>query len=82
MPILIDGDKVITESDLVSWYVAEKYKTGTQLIPEDAYDKLRLRWFVQNSSRFIGAFYGFKGFGNKTKEDQDKNLNKITKILG
>jgi hypothetical protein len=29
VPILIHGDKIFAESDLISWYVAEEFQTGT-----------------------------------------------------
>ena len=29
VPILLDGDKTLTESDLISWYLSEKHQTGT-----------------------------------------------------
>jgi glutathione S-transferase len=67
VPILIDGDKVIAESDLIYWYIAEKYQSGTQLIPDDPFDRLRLRWFVQSNAALIDSFYGFKGFRQKSE---------------
>lgn len=67
VPILIDGDKTLTESDLISWYLAEKYQTGTPLIPEDPFEKLKLRHFTQTHNKFVGAFYGFIGYKTKSK---------------
>lgn len=66
VPILIEGDRILTESDLISWYVAENYETGTQLIPENAYDRLRLRWFVAHNGKVTGSFSSFFGWGKKT----------------
>jgi glutathione S-transferase len=37
VPILIHGDTVITESDLISWYVAESFPSGNELIPENRF---------------------------------------------
>lgn len=67
VPILIDGDKTLTESDLISWYLAENYQTGTNLIPNDAFDKLRLRHFAQTHGKISGATFGFFGFGKKSQ---------------
>jgi glutathione S-transferase len=66
VPILVDGEKTLAESDLISWYLAEKYSSGTSLIPEQAYDRLRLRWFVNTYGKLIGVFYGFKGYKYKS----------------
>lgn len=62
--------------------MAEKYSTGTKLIPDDPFDKLKLRFFTQSHGKVIGAFYGFKGYKNKSKEDQEKQLESLNKILG
>lgn len=66
---------------MVAWYLAEKFNTGTQLIPEQAFDRLRLRFFVQNCGKIIGAFYGFIGYNKKSKEDQDKQLANVNKVF-
>lgn len=51
------------------------------MIPEDAYDRLRLRWFVQTHGKFVGAFYGFIGFNKKSKEDQEKQISSVHNVL-
>jgi glutathione S-transferase len=69
------------ESDLISWYLAEKYKSGMELIPDDAYDRLRMRWIIQENGKFIGLFYGFKGFKSKSTEEQQKHINSLNVTL-
>lgn len=77
VPILIDGDKIITESDVIAWYVAEKYQTGTQLIPEDAYDRARLRIFVSEQMKIGQAFVSLIGLSKKTEEEKKQALEKV-----
>lgn len=37
VPILIHGDSFLAESDLVSWYIAETFSSGTELIPKNTF---------------------------------------------
>ncbi len=37
VPVLIYNDIVLAESDLISWFVAETFDSGTQLIPKDTF---------------------------------------------
>lgn len=67
VPILVEGDRILTESDLICWYLSEKYDTGSQLIPADPFDRARLRHFIQSNGKVIGMFYGFKGYNKKSK---------------
>ena len=51
------GDKWISESDIIVWLLSEEYKTGTELIPKDNYQKLQMRWFLKDATtKFIKAF--------------------------
>ena len=42
-PILIDGELVLAESDLVAYYLDDQYKTGTKLTPDDSLEKFKMR---------------------------------------
>ena len=57
VPVLIHGPHYITESELVCWYLAESFPTGTQLIPEDKLLRLQMRvWMGQINSQIINLF--------------------------
>lgn len=68
VPILVDGDNVYCESDLISWYIAEKFPTGTKVIPEDLGERLKMRMFIGNFTKIIPSFYAFKGWKDKSEE--------------
>ena len=60
---MVHGDRVICESDLVSWYIAESFQTGTKLIPDDSFYILKMRRFIANvPDKLITAFYSPKGW--------------------
>lgn len=46
VPTLQHGNTILTESDLVSWYLAETFSTGNQLIPYSPIEKAKLRYFI------------------------------------
>lgn len=72
VPILIDGENIICESDLVSWYLAEKYPTGTELIPKDPVQGVKSRWMGQSfAPKIASVFNGYKGWKNKSVEEQE-----------
>ena len=77
MPVLVHGDQVFCESDLISWYLAEKFDTGTQLIFDDPAKKLKMRFIINTcSSPVISAFYSFKGWDSKSEEEKKKCFDK------
>src|SRR5215813_10579034 len=46
IPVLLDGDLVLTESAAIVWYLAEKYP-GRGLLPEDSAQRAQvLRWLL------------------------------------
>jgi glutathione S-transferase len=68
VPVLIHGDLILAESDLISWFVAEEYSTGTQLIPKGSFDRLRVRRFIQHTTdKVTSVLFTFKGFHLKNK---------------
>jgi glutathione S-transferase len=71
VPVLIHGNKTIAESDLISWYLAESFPTGTSLIPEDPFERLRVRRFIQEvPGKLISAFYSTMHFSTKSQQEQ------------
>jgi glutathione S-transferase len=82
VPILIHGDKVLAESDLISWYLAETFNTGTELIPKDTFDRAKLRHFIgETPGKVIGAFYSMMGYQKKTKEVQEAAIKQVDAAL-
>lgn len=82
VPIIIHGDKTITESDLISWYLAETFPTGTQLIPTDTFQRLKMRRFIQEvPGKLIAAFYSTRNYHLKTEEEKIQVVNKILENL-
>lgn len=57
VPVLIHGDRYITESQLVCWYMAENFSTGSLLIPDDAFKKMKMRiWIDRINVELISIF--------------------------
>ena len=57
MPVLIHGDRYLTESELVCWYLAESFSSGSKLIPEDPLKKMEMRiWISQHNNELISFF--------------------------
>ena len=49
---------MITESDITSWYLAETFQTGTQLIPESPLERAKLRHFLNEfAGKVPGIFH-------------------------
>lgn len=60
VPTLQHKDVTLTESEPVTWYVAETFKEGTQLIPESPLERAKLRYFISEiGSKIVGAYYSF-----------------------
>ena len=75
VPVLIDGEDIFCESDLIAWHIAEKFKTGNELIPENHATRLKMRWFGSNiAGKVITAFYSFKDFPKKSEDEKKKLL--------
>lgn len=58
MPILIDGDTKLIESQIILEYLATKYRSiGQDLIPEDPADLAKAKIFIETfTSAITGAF--------------------------
>ena len=65
------------------WFLSENYETGTNLIPKDEVQRLKMRWFIKNiTSKFVSAFYSSKGMNKKSLEEQEKiKENTVATIL-
>jgi glutathione S-transferase len=68
VPILIHGDRILTESEPVCWYLAESFSSGSSLIPNDPFERARMRLMMgQQSAAVIELF-------NKAKYKQFSSL--------
>lgn len=70
VPIIIDGDNQLIESNVVSEYLDAQYKsTGTKLFPEDPLQLAKVRWFVDLfSESFMPGLFGM------LRADSDESL--------
>lgn len=72
VPILIDGDLILCESDLIIEYIEKKYTdTGIKLHPEDPLKYVKMRNFINQTSKLIGDFYSFMRWADKNSEQQN-----------
>lgn len=73
VPVIVYGDQTIAESDLISWFVSEEFSTGTELIPKDSFERVKMRWFIKDTvPKLVGAFYSTKGMAKKPEDEQKK----------
>ena len=67
IPVLVDGDTIITESGAIMWYLAEKHK---QFIPEDLSKKTQVSEWLFFQMASVGPMFGqFGHFTKFAKED-------------
>ena len=69
VPMLIYGDQVFSESEIINWLVCEDFEaSGTPLIPNNSTDKFKMRWFIKNfAAKLVTAFYSPKGMNKKSE---------------
>lgn len=57
VPILVHGDTILTESEVVCWYLTETFKGGSQLIPQDPLQRAKMRLMLsKEGARIIELF--------------------------
>ena len=56
IPILVDGDLVLTDSSVICAYVDEAYP-GTPLLPDDVKDRARARWLEEYADTRLGDVF-------------------------
>ena len=82
VPVLIHGDRIMAESEMISWYLAEEFKTGTDLIPKDTLQRARVRYFTQiYPPKLYSSFHGFLTFHKKSEEKKKQLVDKTVKYL-
>lgn len=60
VPTLQHKDVILTQSEPVSWYIAETFNTGSQLIPDSPLERAKIRYFITEvGSKIVSAYYGF-----------------------
>ncbi|MGD7361375.1 glutathione S-transferase N-terminal domain-containing protein, partial [Ralstonia pseudosolanacearum] len=81
IPVMIHNDKPICESLIIVQYIDEAFKSGSSILPSDAYDRA--------IARFWGAYVDDKWFGSlrgtaagKTEEEKKKAMEEVIAGLG
>ena len=70
IPVLVDGDFALAESDAILWYVGEKFPEA-RLLPAAVEARARvLQWCVFASSSFYAAYIEWWTLGHGTEPDQ------------
>ena len=55
VPVIIDEDAYLNDSEPIVWYVAEKFHNeGNKLSPDDHVERFKMRIFIEEFSRKIG----------------------------
>jgi len=54
IPVLLDGDLVISDSTVICEYLDEAYPGGVPLLPESARDRARARWIEEYADTRMG----------------------------
>ncbi|MFT5502303.1 MAG: glutathione S-transferase [Gammaproteobacteria bacterium] len=74
IPVLIDNDQILWESNSISRYLARQY--GDRLLPGDAFDQSRVeRWMDWELTKLQPAFIAlFWGYYRKTESERDQKV--------
>jgi len=79
VPVLIDGDAVIYESNIIDEYLEEKYP-DVRLMPEDPEEKARVRiWMDYCNTRLHGAAHEIL-HGDNQEKAQEKLKDYLTAL--
>src|SRR6476659_4233330 len=62
IPAMIHGDKVLTESTAIMEY-ADSAFDGPPLMPKDARDRWRVRWWMKFMDQWLGPSFSMFGWG-------------------
>lgn len=83
VPMLQVDETLISESNLISQYLDDTVDPAHTLFPGSAYDKHRIRFFMEQVSEYVS--YGFEFLkdphGDGKKADFEWNVNNIEKLL-
>lgn len=72
VPVLIDNGLILSESEPITWYVAEKFaQEGNSLLPGNHAERFKMRLFIEEFIKKIIALQG-KLFGWSKKSEEDK----------
>ena len=61
IPAMLHGDRVLTESTAIMEYVDETFD-GPSLMPEDPYDRLRVRWWMKFMDQWLAPSFSMIGW--------------------
>lgn len=84
IPAMTHGDKVLTESTAIMEYVNEAFD-GPRLMPEDAQDRWRIRWWMKFMDQWLGPSFSMIGWSvfvgpmvrDKPKEELEALIERI-----
>lgn len=83
VPTLQHGDRIVFESNLIAQYLDDTFEPKQSLFPGSAFDRHRIRFFLEQVGEFVGYAYGFlmdsKGEGKQA--DFEWNVNNLEKLL-
>lgn len=83
VPTLKHGDNIIFESNLIAQYVDDTFDPKQSLFPGSAYDRHRVRFFLEQIGEFVGAAYGllFDLKSEGKNAELEANLKNLEKLL-
>jgi glutathione S-transferase len=80
VPTLKHDDRIIFESNLIAQYVDDTFDPKQSLFPGSAYDRHRVRFFLEQVGEFVGAAYGFL-MDRSGKDEFEANVKNLEKLL-
>lgn len=87
VPTLQHGDTLIFESNLIAQYLDDQFEPKQSLFPGSAYDRHRVRFFIEQVGEFVGYAYDFLMTGPLAEGAAEKladfewNVKNIEKLL-
>ena len=84
IPAMTHGDRVLTESTAIMEYVNEAF-AGPALMPEDAQDRWRIRWWMKFMDQWLGPSFSMLGWSafvgpmvrNTSAKEMEKRIERI-----
>lgn len=80
VPTLKHGDRIVFESNLIAQYVDDTFDPKQSLFPGSAYDRHRVRFFLEQVGEFVGSAYGFLS-DRAGKDEFEANVKNLEKLL-
>ncbi|XP_050277101.1 glutathione S-transferase U10-like [Quercus robur] len=82
VPVLVHNGKSIAESLIILEYIEEGWNTTPKLLPEDPYQRAKLRfWANYYDQKIVPSFYIIFGSKDKEREKAIEDLSQLLKVL-